>query len=253
MASMNIHLICNAHLDPAWLWELEEGIAEALATFRIAADLCEENDHFVFNHNEAILYKWVLEHDKELFERIKRLVREGKWHIMGGWFLQPDCNMPSGESMIRQIEVGRAFFEEHFGTRITTAINFDPFGHSRSLVQILAGCGYDSYIITRPSKNFIDLPDHIFRWVGYDGSQVLCIRRICYNSLLGKATELIERTIAAEGEREVLPVLWGIGNHGGGPSRQDIRMIEELKESRREAGQLLIHSTAESCVADLLC
>lgn len=104
MVIMNVHLICNAHLDPAWLWELEEGMAEALATFRIAADLCEQFEGFVFNHNEALLYQWVEEHDNALFSRIQRLVTQGKWHIMGGWFLQPDCNMPSGESMIRQIE-----------------------------------------------------------------------------------------------------------------------------------------------------
>ena len=91
-----LHLVCNAHIDPLWLWELEEGISAALSTFRVAADFCEFYDGYVFNHNEAMLYEWVEEYEPELFERIQRLVKEGKWHIMGGWYLQPDCNMPSG-------------------------------------------------------------------------------------------------------------------------------------------------------------
>ena len=126
-----VYLLCNAHLDPVWQWTWEEGLAEALSTFRIAADFCEEFDGFVFNHNESLLYEWVEEYDPALFQRIEKLVESGKWHIMGGWYLQPDCNMPSGESMLRQILTGRRYFKKKFGQTPTTAINFDPFGHSR--------------------------------------------------------------------------------------------------------------------------
>ena len=80
----DIHLICNAHLDPVWQWEWQEGLAEALSTFRIAADFCEQQDGFVFNHNEAVLYQWVEEYDPSLFARIQSLVRDGRWHVMGG-------------------------------------------------------------------------------------------------------------------------------------------------------------------------
>lgn len=77
-------LICNAHLDPVWQWEWDEGMAEALSTFRIAADFCEQFDGFVFNHNESVLYDWVEKYDPTLFARIQDLVRRGKWHIMCG-------------------------------------------------------------------------------------------------------------------------------------------------------------------------
>lgn len=107
MSQKIVHLICNAHLDPVWLWEKEEGIAEALSTFRVAARFCREYDQFVFCHNEAVLYQWVEEYDSALFAEIQELVKLKKWHIMGGWYLQPDCNMPSGESFCRQIEVGQ--------------------------------------------------------------------------------------------------------------------------------------------------
>ena len=74
--SKRLHLICNAHLDPVWQWEWEEGAAEALSTFRIAADFCEEYDSFVFCHNEALLYEWIEEYDKPLFEHIRALVKK---------------------------------------------------------------------------------------------------------------------------------------------------------------------------------
>ena len=171
-----VHLICNAHLDPVWLWEWEEGAAAAISTFRTAADLCEQFGAFVFNHNEVILYRWVEEFEPELFARIQRLVGEGRWHIMGGWYLQPDCNLPSGESFVRQALLGRQYFAEKFSARPTTAINFDPFGHTRGLVQILARSGYDSYLFCRPGEEECPLPgrpDQPFQWEGYDGSRVL--------------------------------------------------------------------------------
>ena len=98
-----IHLICNAHIDPIWQWDWEEGAAATLSTFRSACDLAEKYD-YIFCHNEVTVYKYIEEYAPELFTRIKALIKKGKWHIMGGWYLQPDCNMPSGESFVRQIK-----------------------------------------------------------------------------------------------------------------------------------------------------
>ena len=129
-----LFLVCNAHLDPVWLWDWQEGVAAAIATFRAAADICEAADDFVFCHNEAMIYSWVEQYDPTLFRRIQALVKAGKWHIMGGWYLQPDCNLPSGESILRQIIVGRRYFMEKFHAVPSIAVNFDTFGHSRGLV-----------------------------------------------------------------------------------------------------------------------
>lgn len=239
-----LHLVCNAHLDPYWLWEWEEGAAEAISTFRTAAELCEENDSFVFNHNEVILYKWVEEFEPALFARIQKLVKAGKWHIMGGWYLQPDCNMPSGESFARQALLGKRYFNEKFGVEPTTAINFDPFGHTRGLVQILKKAGYDSYLVCRPGDNDCPLPDHDVIWVGYDGSEVAVLRSHgWYSSNLGRAREKIEALIDNWPGREIGLILWGVGNHGGGPSRQD---LEDLEALRAESDTTILHSTPES-------
>ncbi len=244
-----IHLICNAHIDPAWLWEWEEGTAAALSTFRAAADFCEEYDSFVFNHNEALLYEYIEELDPMLFARIQTLVTAGRWVIMGGWYLQPDCNMPSGESLLRQIETGQNWFRKKFGVSfgpgaIETAINLDPFGHSLGLVQLLRKSGYSSYLICRPGPGTpgSELPADLFSWKGLDGSQVTVLRSPdMYNSGLGKVGEKITAFLQNEKEnRDPGLLLWGVGNHGGGPSRRDIETIAELS---RELP--LIHSTPE--------
>ena len=158
-----LYLICNAHLDPVWQWNWEEGAAEALSTFKSAADLLDEYD-FIFNHNERILYEYIEQNDPALFERIKDLVKAGKWKIIGGWYLQPDELMPKGESLARQILYGREYFYEKFGEKgfSDTAFSVDAFGHSRGLVQILKKCGQNNFITVRPFANQLDLENNLF-------------------------------------------------------------------------------------------
>ncbi len=250
MTRKRLHLVCNAHMDPVWLWEWEEGAAAAIATFRSAAELCEEFPGFVFNHNEAILYRWVEEYEPELFRRIRRLVRKGAWHIMGGWYLQPDCNMSSGESLVRQILWGRRYFRSKLGVEPSVAINFDSFGHSRGIVQILAKSGYRAYLFCRPDSTFCTLPAENFRWVGYDGSEVLATRvESFYNSPLGGARKKVETWMREHGDDELGIVLWGVGNHGGGPSRQDLQQLTALMAETKHTQ--ILHSTPEAYFADL--
>ena len=153
----SVEIICKNYGKIGGIWF--DGMWDS--TFRVAADFCEKYDGFIFNHNESILYEWVEEYEPALFERIQKLVKEGKWRIMGGWYLQPDCVMPSGESFIRQIEVGNQYFEEKFGVKSETAVNFDPFGHNRGLVQILTKKGYENYVFVRPLGM---IPEQNFIW-----------------------------------------------------------------------------------------
>ncbi|MFC2158109.1 glycoside hydrolase family 38 C-terminal domain-containing protein [Acidobacteriota bacterium] len=239
-----LFLVCNAHLDPVWLWPWQEGAAEAVSTFRQAADFCEEFEGFIFCHNEAVLYKWIQEYDPPLFARIQKMVETGNWHIMGGWFLQPDCNIPSGESFVRQILTGKKYFKDYFGVEPQTAINFDPFGHTRGLVQILKKSGYNSYLFCRPDPTGFDLPADDFIWVGYDGSEIQCFRAPDhYNSKQGKAAEKVRNWLKKNPDKKIGLMLWGIGNHGGGPSRKDLKDLRLLMESSRE--RKISHSTPE--------
>lgn len=222
-----VHLICNAHLDPIWQWEWEEGAASALSTFRAAADLADEFD-YVFCHNEVTLYKYIEEYAPTLFARIQDLINQGKWHIMGGWYLQPDVNMPNGESIVRQIQHGKRYFQEKFGVFPKTAIGLDAFGHSVGLVQIIRKCGQENYIYCREGCDKI--PFGQFIWEGLDGSEIKAAHSPGYNTGLGKAMEKINRIIA-EDEDDITCILWGVGNHGGGPSRKDLRDIREFIDS----------------------
>ena len=236
-----VHLICNAHIDPIWQWDIQEGISAVLSTFNAAARLAEKHD-YIFCHNEALIYKYVEDYAPDLFERIKRLVKAGKWHIMGGWYLQPDCNMPSGESFVRQMREGHRYFKEKFGVVPTTAINFDPFGHTVGLVQIMKKCGYDSYIFMRPRN----APDQ-FVWRGLDGSEIKAAQSSSYNSPLGQAVSNIIKKTGRMND-DICFVPWGVGNHGGGPSDKDLCEIAELiKTSEND----YLHSTPEKFFSEI--
>ncbi len=251
----DLHLICNAHIDPVWQWEWEEGACETISTFRVAAKFCREFDGYIFCHNEALLYQWIEEYEPSLFAEIQSLVKLGKWHIMGGWFLQPDCNMPSGEGFVRNILAGRKYFLEKFGVAPTTAINFDPFGQSRGLVQIMAKSGFDSYIFCRPYRSFCRLPSERFTWVGYDGSEITGARVTeGYGTSKGKATEKIDKAVENlnSGKFPLDLCLWGVGNHGGGPSHKDLMDIDSKLSEWEKEGVRVVHSTPEDYFKALL-
>ncbi|MDR2657448.1 MAG: alpha-mannosidase, partial [Oscillospiraceae bacterium] len=128
-----LYMIGNAHIDPVWLWRWQFGFSEIRATFRAALERMDETPGFIFTSAAASYYEWVEKNDPELFGRIRARVKEGRWALAGGWWIQPDCNIPSGESFARQALYGQRYFEQAFGTRPRTGYNVDSFGHSGSL------------------------------------------------------------------------------------------------------------------------
>ena len=247
-----LHLVCNSHLDPVWQWDWDEGAAAALATFYSAVRLSEKYD-YIFCHNEVILYEYIEQFNPALFEEITRLVKEGKWHIMGGWYDQPDCLVPSGESFIRQITLGKEYFMEKFNTYPETAINFDAFGHTRGLPQILKKCGFESYLFCRPLNWFTwlkELPHGPFLWEGYDGSKIKALRQEdveIYCSQSGKAKDnIIRKASFYENDKEDdIIILWGVGNHGGVNSAKDLEDIMTLTDEKKGTWEI-IHSTPDN-------
>jgi alpha-mannosidase len=241
-----LHLICNAHLDPVWQWRWEEGCAEALSTFATAVEILREHPALVFNHNEAVLYRWVKTHAPGLFGDIQQLAAAGRWCISGGWFLQPDVNLPDTESLLRGIAEGRRFFREHFGVEPRVAYNFDSFGHSAGLPQLLRRAGCEFYIHQRPQEPELKLPSDLYRWRGLDGSEVGALRIAVglYHTERHNLRERLEEgaALALRLGRDT-PVFWGLGNHGGGPTREDLRVIEEF--ARQEERVQVRHSTTE--------
>ena len=247
-----VHLFCNAHIDPVWMWAWEEGAREAISTFHTAANLLDAYPEFIFNHNESLLYEWVEEYDPPLFQRIKALVKAGRWNITGGWYLQPDVNLPGGETIVRVILEGRRYFAEKFGVRPSVSYNFDSFGHPGTLPQLLKQSGFSLYVHCRPDRDQLDLPNPTYRWEGIDGTQVLTVRPSSgwyttptgeYGTSLDQARKGIE--IARETGGDVL-VTWGLGDHGGGATAQELDQFRQLINEMQDSDVEVRHSTPEA-------
>lgn len=257
-----VHLVCNAHIDPVWKWPWEEGAREAISTFHTAADLLEAYPEFIFTHNESVLYEWVELYDPPLFERIRALVRAGRWHISGGWYLQPDVNLPGGETLVRCILEGRRYFDEKFNVRPSVAYNFDSFGHAGSLPQLLAQSGFRLYIHCRPVVRQLALPAPLYRWQGPDGTTVLALRPAGVFYCTPNREYSVERQDAvqqartgialarASGQDVLVP--WGLGDHGGGPTRDDLDAFRALFEEMAGADVEVRHSTPEAFLERVL-
>ena len=230
--SREIHMIGNAHLDCVWLWPWQEGYQEARATFRSALDRMDEYPDFVFTCNQVVLLSFIEDQDPELFARIKERVREGRWVNTGGWWVEPDCNTPSGESFVRQGVLGQRFLKSRFGQAATVGMNCDPFGHNWMLPQILRGQGMDSYTFLRPGPHEGDLHDNAFWWESPDGSRVLAWRIPHeYCSPSGSTVGQLDKGLGMINHRagvdaEPVMIFYGVGNHGGGPTKANIDSIQ---------------------------
>ena len=224
-----LHLIGNAHLDPVWQWTWQEGYAEALATFRSALDRMKDFPDFKFTSACAVYYMWVEEQDPAMFREIQQRVREGRWNIVGGWYLQPDCNLPCGESFARHALISQRYFKEKFGFPVKTGYNVDSFGHHWNLPKILRASGMEHYVFMRPEPNEKKgIQKSLFTWEADDGSRVTAYRvPNPYNLRESKRfTRFYEIEKQTEEENSDLMAFYGVGNHGGGPT---IRLIEAIK------------------------
>ncbi len=230
-----IHLIGNAHLDPTWLWRWQEGCGEVLQTFRSAVDRLKEYDDFVFTCSSACYYQWVEEIAPDLFEEIKTLVKQGKWVPVNGWWVQADCNMPSAESFARQALYSQLYYYEKFGEICRTGYNVDSFGHNAMLPQFLTKGGMRCYVMMRPNaQENPDMPNGLFWWDSADGSRVLTYRIPTGYAENGQKSitrglEVCEEIAEKSGNGMML--FYGVGNHGGGPSKGDIEFLQELGKS----------------------
>ena len=165
--------IGHAHLDTAWLWPLAETWRKAQRTFTTQLGLMRDYPEHRFACSSAQHYAWVKERDPELYGQMLARVREGQWVPVGGTWIEPDCNLPSGESLVRQFLYGQRFFEAELGGRAREFWNPDVFGYNGQLPQIVRGAGMTRFLTQKLSWNrFTSLPFHTFAWEGLDGSRI---------------------------------------------------------------------------------
>ncbi|HKG57603.1 MAG TPA: glycoside hydrolase family 38 C-terminal domain-containing protein [Candidatus Limnocylindrales bacterium] len=238
-----LHMIGNSHIDPVWLWQWPEGYQEVRATFRSALDRMNEYPEFIFTSDSAAYYEWVEEIDAGMFAEIQRRVAEGRWEIVGGWWVEPDCNIPSGESFVRHALYSQRYFEAKFGRIASVGFNVDPFGHNGMLPQLLSKAGMDAYVFMRPGPHEMDLPGPLFWWESADGSRVLTMRLPHeYCSPREDLGNHLDKSIAQLPDRwSEMMVFYGVGNHGGGPTKENLESIRRL--SGVGAMPRLVHST----------
>ena len=245
-----VFMIGNAHLDPVWIWRWQEGFAETKATFRSVLDRMNEFDDFVFCCAGGQAYRWVEENCPEMFEEIRIRVAEGRWVLVGGWWVQPDCNIPSGETFARHSLFGQRYLLEKFGRISKTGYNVDSFGHNGMIPQIMKKSGMNSYVYMRPSEGEYSISANLYWWESPDGSRVLTykipteytFRKENWPSLEAYIYEAVK---AVNLHQDVdLMCFFGVGNHGGGPTIENINDIHDI-QSRREDIELVISSPDE--------
>jgi alpha-mannosidase len=242
---MLVHMIGNAHIDPVWLWLWQAGADEAIATMSAAADRCDEYPEFIFTRGEAWLYRQVERIRPDLFARVRKLIERGQWHIAGGQFIQPDLNLPTEAGLRRQLIHGQRYFREKFGITPTVGYNVDSFGHTASLPDILVEYGYTAYVFRRPEQHQVALPANAFVWQGVKGGEVMAFRIepgyvANFADLTGHVKIAIEHADPALGHTMCF---YGVGNHGGGPTKA---MIEWIIEHKRFDGHELVFSTPQA-------
>ncbi len=221
------HLIGHAHIDMNWLWVWDETLAICQRDFETMAKLMEKYPFFTFSQSQVSIYKAVMKTRPDLFERIRYFVNRGQWEITAAMWVEGDENMASGEAIVRQFLLANRFLKKHFGKEPTVCWQPDLFGHVWTMPQILNKCGVRYYYFMRCGKT----NPHVFWWEGPDGSRVLAATTNNYNGSIGQDTinygfELYRK----QGVKDYLHV-YGVGDHGGGPTMRDIERGIEL--SRR--------------------
>lgn len=231
---LRIHLIPNAHLDIAWLWDWREGLNEGVATCRAVVSLMEEYNDITFTRGEAFIYEHIEKHDPDLFARITRLIEMGRWEITGGTLLQPDNNLGKGETYVRQFLYGQQYFHNHFGIIPEIAYNVDSFGHAAGLPSIYRAAGCRFAVQRRPFQKYLPTSSRLFRWQGSDGSEIITANVESYGLELEETDPAF--TLNARIRREIQQVpeglhdwimLIGFGDHGGGLNHQLVNEIYE--------------------------
>ena len=226
----------HAHIDTAWLWPLRETRRKCSRTFSTMLNLMERYPEFHFSCSQPIQYAWMKEHYPEIFAGIKKRVKEGRWELCGASWVEPDHNVPSGESLIRQYLYGNRWFEREFGMRSTIAWVPDSFGYTWALPQIMKKCQLKAFVTTKIAWNQITkFPHSMFLWEGSDGTRIPAVMPpLNYNGNPLPQHCIAQWDLFHQKERvEEIPFAIGWGDGGGGPT---MNMIEHGRRLGNVAG-----------------
>ncbi|PZU93194.1 MAG: alpha-mannosidase [Pseudanabaena sp.] len=228
-----IYILGNSHIDVAWLWAIAETKKAMSRTFRSALNLQKKYPELIFNQSTAVSYQWMEQEESELFAQIQMAVADGKWELIGGTWVEPDGNLPSGESLIRQILYGQEYFQQKFGRQVKVAWLPDTFGFHWQMPQIFLKSGFEAFVTQKLLWNDTNkFPHQIFWWEGVDGSRIFTY----FSNEIGQGLEpsAIAKYLAKQEEKHnIKETLWlyGVGDHGGGPTADMLDMGRKWAKS----------------------
>ena len=233
-SAMTASAVGHAHIDTGWLWPVRESIRKCARTFASQLQLLEQYPDYVFGASAPQHYAFVKEHYPELYEKIKAAVKSGRWELQGGMWVEADCNLISGESMVRQFLHGKNFYRDEFGEDVKNLWIPDVFGYSAAMPQIIKGAGCDYFLTQKISWSWSNkFPYHTFNWRGIDGSEVLTHfppedtynAAVVPSELVPAETKFNENTVLDE-----FMSLFGIGDGGGGPKEEYLERAKRLAD-----------------------
>jgi alpha-mannosidase len=218
-----LHLTGNSHIDAAWLWPWTETVDVVKRTFATALQLMSEYPDYTYTQSAAQYNAWIADKYPQMNEQIKQRIKEGRWEIVGGMWVEPDLNMPDGEAQVRSILVGKRWFQKEYGVDVRIGWNPDSFGYTWQLPQIYKRSGIDYFVTQKTGWNDTNqFPFKLFWWESPDGSKVLTYFPHDYaNDNLNPVRLSRDFVIARDHTPGLTGMmdLYGIGDHGGGPTR----------------------------------
>jgi alpha-mannosidase len=217
------HLTGNSHIDAAWLWPWTETVDVVKRTFDTATQLMNEYPTYTYTQSAAQYNAWIADKYPNINAKISQRIKEGRWEIVGGMWIEPDLNMPDGESQVRQLLIGKRTYQQLYGIDVRIGWNPDSFGYNWQLPQIYKKSGVDYFVTQKMSWNETNqLPLKLFWWESPDGSKVLAYFPDGYGnsnfSPLRLGNDLVHARKVDPGLTEIMD-LYGVGDHGGGPTR----------------------------------
>ena len=225
--SYRLYLTGHAHIDMNWMWSYQETVAATLATFRTMCDIMDEYPEFTFSQSQGSVYRIVEEHDPELMARMRKYIDEGRWEVTATNWVEPDKNMPGGESMLRHIEYTRSYLRDVWGVR-DFDIDFvpDTFGHALTIPEIDSFGGVKYMYHCRGTAR----QDLLYRYRAASGREIMVLREAnWYNAGITPqiASGLMEVVKRSSGLKAGM-VVYGVGDHGGGPTRRDVERAIDM-------------------------
>jgi alpha-mannosidase len=222
LAGAEYQLTGDAHIDAAWVWPWTETVDVVRRTFGTALQLMREYPAYTFSQSAAAYYAWMAEKYPAMDREIAGRVKDGRWEVVGGMWVEPDLNLPDGESIVRQLLLGTRFFRQQYGAEVHVGWNPDSFGYTWQLPQIYKKSGIDFFVTQKMDWNETNrLPLKLFYWQSPDGSRVLTYFPHNYTNYIEPVRMAEDFNVAREenpGAAEMMH-LYGIGDHGGGPTR----------------------------------